>query len=854
MTWKVAARAALSTLPPLIALMAEWLLAPLIQNHHWFLFYPAVFVSSWIGGSIGGMWATALSTATVWWFFVPPAHAVVKDDLRALFPAAILVGTGVAFSFFHDRLRKLHARVVGALDSARDANDDLVRAQSVARIGSWRIDARRGSLQWSQETYRIFAIPPATPMTYDTFLAAVHPDDREQVDRSWKAAVSGQPYDIEHRIVAGGEVRWVREQAELAFDMGGALIGGIGTVQDVTERKQAEAAIARAAGTEKRLRAELEEVARAASAISESVAELARYDLDTVLHTVALQAQSLTGADFVGLGLGIDPAKPFEHWVVAGTDREVEAAVAHRPRPVGTLGKVAREGESIRVLDVREHSDFAGFPSHHPEIGPFLGVPIRYRGAARGNLYLARKPGSAAFSERDERLLQMLAARAGVAIETATLYAGEALQRAWLQTIIDELPEAVVFVDEQRKVALQNAAARALALPDAEDRPFPWDVRYADGAKVPVERLPLQGAVARGESVLGAEFALADAQGQLVPVLVSATPVRVGGRISGAVGVFQDIRALKEIERLRAEWASLVAHDLRQPVHSITLALSLLRRLHKGGISDDEQKALERIKDSSARLEPDDRRPARRLAAGGAPPLGRAAAGRSVEAGGGHRPRPRSSAADRRRARADGADRSRPDPAGAREPALQRGQVRRSRRGDPRRAVGPQSVDRGGRDQPRARHPAGRAAEPLQPLRQDARGARRPEAGAGAGALHLAGADRGPRRPDVGREHSRRDHQLPLHGAAGVRRAREGYFATAGCADGVCVVLAGTAFAAAVFFCGGFTLAIPHSDRRASLKIFAIRGEVSGGTSAHGRIASARLNWSVASLSLPVSV
>ncbi|MGZ6143875.1 MAG: ATP-binding protein [Myxococcales bacterium] len=579
-------------LPPLAALLVEWLFWPYVKPYGWFLYYPAVFASSWIGGRAIGVLATVLSTSLVWWFFIPPAHTILKDEVRVLFPAAAFMAMGVVFSLFHDRLR-------AALASLRDASGNLNRAQAVAKTGSWRLDVRHDQLRWTDETYRIFAIPRGTKMTYEEFLACVHPDDREQVDRTWQAALAGEPYDIEHRIVAGGAVKWVRERAELDF-AGGALVGATGTVQDITERKGVEAALARAHETERRLRKELEDVALADSIISEAVADLPRYDLATVFHKVAMQAQSLAHADYVALGLGTNPEAPFEHWVSVGVDAETSRAIGHSPRPVGTLGRVARDGVQVREADIRRHPGFGGFPQHHPEMSSFLGVPIRYRGLSVGNLYLARKPGAAEFSETEVRVVEMLAARAGVAIETATLYAGEALQRAWLQTIIDQMPEAVVFVDEHRKVALQNAAARALARTDAE--PFPYDVRLPDGAPVPVERLPLYGAVVRGESVLGAEFALADAQGRLVPVLVSATPVRVGGRISGAVGVFQDIRSLKEIERLREEWASLVAHDLRQPVHSISLALSLMRRLRKGDLSDDERRAFVRVQESSARL------------------------------------------------------------------------------------------------------------------------------------------------------------------------------------------------------------------------------------------------------------
>ena len=86
-------------------------------------------------------------------------------------------------------------------------------------------------------------IPFVTPLTYETFLAAVHPDDRAFVDQAWKKALHGAAYEIEHRILVGREVRWVRERAQLEFDADGSATKGIGTVQDITERKHAEEAL-----------------------------------------------------------------------------------------------------------------------------------------------------------------------------------------------------------------------------------------------------------------------------------------------------------------------------------------------------------------------------------------------------------------------------------------------------------------------------------------------------------------------------------------------------------------------------------------------------------------------------------
>jgi PAS domain S-box-containing protein len=122
----------------------------------------------------------------------------------------------------------------------RASHDDLIRAQSVANVGSWRLDVRHDILQWSEESYRIFGVRPGTPMTYDAFLACVHPDDRAYVAREWTAALRGQPYDIEHRIVVDGAVRWVREKADLEFDENQVLVGGIGVTLHITERKQRE--------------------------------------------------------------------------------------------------------------------------------------------------------------------------------------------------------------------------------------------------------------------------------------------------------------------------------------------------------------------------------------------------------------------------------------------------------------------------------------------------------------------------------------------------------------------------------------------------------------------------------------
>ncbi|MCW5978714.1 MAG: PAS domain S-box protein [Bryobacteraceae bacterium] len=131
----------------------------------------------------------------------------------------------------------------GVEQALRESQADLNRAQAVAHTGSWRLDLARNELIWSAETHRIFDVPVGARLTYKAFLSRVHPEDRQLVDRAWEAALKGQPYDIEHRIIADGQVKWVRERAELDLDVEGRLVAGFGTVQDITARKQAEEAL-----------------------------------------------------------------------------------------------------------------------------------------------------------------------------------------------------------------------------------------------------------------------------------------------------------------------------------------------------------------------------------------------------------------------------------------------------------------------------------------------------------------------------------------------------------------------------------------------------------------------------------
>lgn len=181
-----------------------------------------------------------LGSIAVDYFFIPPLYGIDFNTIDGISRIAIVTLTSAFVGYVGQVLREARSRAEKQAIALRESQTDLNRAQAVANTGSWRLDVRRNELTWSDEAYRIFGVPTGTALTYESFLSFIHPEDREYVDTKWQASLGGEKYDIEHRIIAGDTIKWVREKAELEFDPQGVLLGGFGTVTDITERKQTE--------------------------------------------------------------------------------------------------------------------------------------------------------------------------------------------------------------------------------------------------------------------------------------------------------------------------------------------------------------------------------------------------------------------------------------------------------------------------------------------------------------------------------------------------------------------------------------------------------------------------------------
>jgi len=129
-----------------------------------------------------------------------------------------------------------------AMRELRRAAARLAEAQQLAHLGSWEWDVATDRLTWSDELFRIYGIVPGTPIDYRTFLARVHPEDRERVRRVVEDAVeAGRPFELAHRIVLDdGAERSVVGRGRGVADASGRVVRMVGTAQDVTERRAAE--------------------------------------------------------------------------------------------------------------------------------------------------------------------------------------------------------------------------------------------------------------------------------------------------------------------------------------------------------------------------------------------------------------------------------------------------------------------------------------------------------------------------------------------------------------------------------------------------------------------------------------
>jgi len=156
----------------------------------------------------------------------PRTPPVMYAVIQILFLVLGAILTFSLVSAYRNRVRELQAN-----------RAELDRAQAVGKIGSWVYDIASDRMKLSAETCRIFGLPTGTPGDYRSYVARTYPDDRDALQRAWQLALDGAPFDHEHRLMIGHELRWIRQKAEFGRDAAGRAVNAVGVTQDITERK-----------------------------------------------------------------------------------------------------------------------------------------------------------------------------------------------------------------------------------------------------------------------------------------------------------------------------------------------------------------------------------------------------------------------------------------------------------------------------------------------------------------------------------------------------------------------------------------------------------------------------------------
>lgn len=306
-------------------------------------------------------------------------------------------------------------------------------------------------------------------------------------------------------------------------------------------------------------------------------------DIVASLTTLPELARQLIGADFAAVTV-LDADGAVIDMLYAGMSPEVADKIGAPPKGIGLLGRLGENDSPLMLDKMSGHPHSAGFPPNHPEMDALLGVRVSSGGQSTANLYVAKSPGNGAFTEEDRQKMTALAEYARIALDNAQLYEEERRLRASaeaaeqrLEAVIRGSAAGVVVKDASdghfMQVSGEAHRITGIDFPEhvpGEVHPFERLYHHTDGTPMQREEIPMNIALTKGVSSGPSEVLFIRPDGTRLPVVTSAAPVFDSyGNLDSAVCVFVDVTRLKELERAKDDFLSMVTHDLRTPLATI---------------------------------------------------------------------------------------------------------------------------------------------------------------------------------------------------------------------------------------------------------------------------------------------
>jgi PAS domain S-box-containing protein len=204
-----------------------------------------------LGNGLRACWSTpihssdkrVLGTFAIYW---REPRRPTDEDQKAINQVTHLAAVAIERERTELSLRQSEERFRRMAESLQNSEAKLEEAQRITHVGYWERDLDTELLTWSNETYRIFGLSPQERVLHLSQLAEmIHLEDRHIVLAAVAEALRGGPrYNVEYRVIRpGGEVRFVHSMGEVVRDHSGRPHRMFGTVQDITERKQAAEAL-----------------------------------------------------------------------------------------------------------------------------------------------------------------------------------------------------------------------------------------------------------------------------------------------------------------------------------------------------------------------------------------------------------------------------------------------------------------------------------------------------------------------------------------------------------------------------------------------------------------------------------
>jgi PAS domain S-box-containing protein len=243
-------------------------------------------------------------------------------------------------------------------EGERTTRERLDVALAAGSMGTWEWEAQAGTVSWTPQLEAIHGLAPGTfAGTFEAYLADIHPDDTERVQRMIAESLSGKEHNLEYRIIwPDGSLHWLGASGATIRDRDGTIIGLRGVCHDITARKMEEAERARLRERERvasEARAALEERQRLARELHDSVSQ--------ALYGIGLGSQTVLAALHEERNLdAAEDAAAYVHKLAEASIAEMRALIVElRPESLeqdGLAAALERQIASVqagRALDVQ---------------------------------------------------------------------------------------------------------------------------------------------------------------------------------------------------------------------------------------------------------------------------------------------------------------------------------------------------------------------------------------------------------------------------------------------------------------------------------------------------------------------